>query len=80
MTGSSIEAIAKAAGSTVLQATDVIWKTNVNWCWSRAKELLEMHLPWKQTKCLHQLKENTGVYVVLSTVKAPALKIFSLCS
>jgi hypothetical protein len=37
MTGSSIEAIAKAAGSTVLQAT--LWKTNVN-C---HRKLLEMH-------------------------------------
>jgi peptidyl-prolyl cis-trans isomerase D len=32
MTGSSMEAIAKSAGSTVLQATDVIWKIHVNRC------------------------------------------------
>jgi peptidyl-prolyl cis-trans isomerase D len=37
MTGSSMEAIAKSAGSTVLQATDVIMEINVNRCGTRAK-------------------------------------------
>jgi hypothetical protein len=47
-----MEAIAKSAGSTVLQATDVIMENNVNRCGTRAK-VVELHLLWELIKCLH---------------------------
>jgi peptidyl-prolyl cis-trans isomerase D len=49
-----MEAIAKSAGSTVLQATDVIMENPMLTGVGLEQRLLELHLLWELIKCLHQ--------------------------
>jgi peptidyl-prolyl cis-trans isomerase D len=79
MTGSSIEAIAKAAGSTVLQATDVIMENPMLTGVGLEPKVVGTAFALGVNKISAPIEGNTGVYVVknLSTVKAPALKDFS---
>jgi peptidyl-prolyl cis-trans isomerase D len=69
MTGSSMEAIAKSAGSTVLQATDVIMEnpmlTGVG---LEATRLLELHLLGSNRKMSAPIEEYR-VYVVVKKRK-----------
>ena len=79
MTGSSIEAIAKAAGSSVLQATDVIMENPMLTGVGLEPKVVGNAFALEANKMSAPIEGNTGVYVVknVSTVKAPALKDFS---
>ena len=79
MTGSSIEAIAKAAGSSVLQATDVIMESPMLTGVGLEPKVVGNAFALEANKMSAPIEGNTGVYVVknVSTVKAPALKDFS---
>jgi len=76
MTGSSIEAIAKAAGSTVLQATDVTMENPMLTGVGQEPKVVGNAFALEANKMSAPIEGNTGVYVVknVSTVKAPALK------
>ena len=76
MTGSSIEAIAKAAGSTVLQATDVTMENPMLTGVGLEPKVVGNAFALEANKISAPVEGNTGVYVVknISTVKAPALK------
>jgi peptidyl-prolyl cis-trans isomerase D len=79
MTGSSIEAIAKAAGSTVLQATDVTMENPMLTGVGQEPKVVGNAFALEANKMSAPIEGNTGVYVVknVSTVKAPALKDFA---
>lgn len=79
MTGSSIEAIAKAAGSTVLQATDVTMENPMLTGVGQEPKVVGNAFALEANKMSAPIEGNTGVYVVknVSTVKAPTLKDFS---
>ncbi|SEA61851.1 peptidyl-prolyl cis-trans isomerase D [Flavobacterium gillisiae] len=76
MTGSSIEAIAKAAGSTVLQATDVTMENPMLTGVGQEPKVVGNAFALEANKMSAPIEGNTGVYVVknVSIVKAPALK------
>ena len=76
MTGSSIEAIAKAAGATVLQATDVTMDNPILSGVGLEPKVVGNAFGLAANKISAPIEGNTGVYVVKngSTVKAPALK------
>jgi peptidyl-prolyl cis-trans isomerase D len=76
MTGSSIEAIAKAAGATVLQATDVTMDNPMLSGVGLEPKVVGNAFGLAANKISAPIEGNTGVYVVKngSTVKAPALK------
>ena len=79
MTGSSIEAIAKAAGATVLQATDVTMDNPMLSGVGLEPKVVGNAFGLAANKISAPIEGNTGVYVVKneSTVKAPALKDLS---
>tara|TARA_R110002111_G_scaffold159471_1_gene226177 strand:+ start:1058 stop:3154 length:2097 start_codon:yes stop_codon:yes gene_type:complete len=79
MTGSSIDAIAKAAGSTVLQATDVTMENPMLTGVGQEPKVVGNAFALEANKMSAPIEGNTGVYVVknVSTVKAPALKDFA---
>jgi peptidyl-prolyl cis-trans isomerase D len=79
MTGSSIDAIAKAAGSTVLQAIDVTMENPMLTGVGLEPKVVGNAFALAANKVSTPIEGNTGVYVVknLSTVKALALKDFS---
>jgi peptidyl-prolyl cis-trans isomerase D len=79
MTGSTIEAIAKAAGSTVLQATDVTMENPMLTGVGQEPKVVGSAFALEANKLSAPIEGNTGVYVVknVSTVKAPALKDLS---
>jgi len=76
MTGSSIEAIAKAAGTTVLQATDVTMENPMLTGVGLEPKVVGNAFALAATKLSAPIEGNTGVYVVknISTVKAATLK------
>jgi peptidyl-prolyl cis-trans isomerase D len=76
MTGSSIDAIAKAAGTTVLQATDVTMENPMLTGVGLEPKVVGNAFALEANKISAPIEGNTGVYVVknISTVKAPALK------
>ncbi|WP_413999490.1 peptidylprolyl isomerase [Flavobacterium sp. W1B] len=76
MTGSSLEAIAKATGSTVLQATDVTMENPMLVGVGQEPKVVGNAFALAANKLSAPIEGNTGVYVVknVSTVKAPALK------
>lgn len=76
MTGSSLEAIAKAAGSTVLQAADVTMENPMLTGVGLEPKVVGNAFALAANKLSAPIEGNTGVYVVknISTVKAPALK------
>ncbi|TDE02871.1 peptidylprolyl isomerase [Flavobacterium hiemivividum] len=76
MTGSSIEAIAKAAGTTVLQATDVTMENPMLTGVGLEPKVVGNAFALAATKLSAPIEGNTGVYVVknFSTVKAATLK------
>lgn len=80
MTGSAIEAIAKAAGSTVLQATDVTMENPMLTGVGQEPKVVGSAFALEANKLSAPIEGNTGVYVVknVSTVKAPALKDLSV--
>jgi peptidyl-prolyl cis-trans isomerase D len=79
MTGSSIEVIAKAAGATVLQATDVTMDNPMLSGVGLEPKVVGNAFGLAANKISAPIEGNTGVYVVKneSTVKAPALKDLS---
>lgn len=76
MTGSSIEAIAKATGSTVQQAAGITMENPVLANVGQEPKVVGNAFALSTNKLSAPIEGNTGVYVVknLSTVKAPALK------
>jgi peptidyl-prolyl cis-trans isomerase D len=77
MSGTSLEAIAKAVGSTVQQATDVTMQNPVlTGGVGREPKVVGNAFALDANKLSAPIEGNTGVYVVKnnSTVKAPALK------
>ncbi|WP_369769634.1 peptidylprolyl isomerase [Flavobacterium sp. WC2416] len=77
MTGSSLEAIAKAAGSTVQQASDVTLQNPVlTGGVGQEPKVVGTAFALAANKLSAPIEGNTGVYVVknISTVKAPVLK------
>jgi peptidyl-prolyl cis-trans isomerase D len=77
MAGTSLEAIAKAVGSTVQQATDVTMQNPVlTGGVGREPKVVGNAFALDANKLSAPIEGNTGVYVVKnnSTVKAPALK------
>ncbi|MEZ7500019.1 peptidylprolyl isomerase [Flavobacterium sp. Arc3] len=76
MTGSSMEAIAKSAGSTVLQATDVTMENPMLTGVGLEPKVVGNAFALAANKMSAPIEGNTGVYVVknVSTVKAAALK------
>ncbi|WP_367756834.1 peptidylprolyl isomerase [Flavobacterium sp. WC2430] len=77
MTGSSLEAIAKAAGSTVQQASDVTLQNPVlTGGVGQEPKVVGTAFALAANKLSVPIEGNTGVYVVknISTVKAPVLK------
>ena len=77
MTGSSLEAIAKATGSTVQQVTGVTMENPVlAGGVGQEPKVVGNAFALSANKLSAPIEGNTGVYVVknLSTVKAPALK------
>ena len=77
MTGTSLEAIAKAAGSTVQQATDVTLQNPVlTGGVGQEPKVVGNAFALAANKLSAPIEGNTGVYVVknISTVKAPVLK------
>ena len=76
MSGTSLEAIAKSAGSTVLQATDVTMENPMLTGVGQEPKVVGNAFALAANKLSAPIEGNTGVYVVknISTVKAPALK------
>ena len=77
MTGTSLEAIAKAAGSTVQQATDVTLQNPVlTGGVGQEPKVVGTAFALAANKLSAPIEGTTGVYVVknISTVKAPVLK------
>lgn len=77
MTGSSLEAIAKATGSTIQQATDVTMQNPVlTGGVGREPKVVGAAFALAAGKLSAPIDGNTGVYVVknTSTMKAPVLK------
>ena len=76
MTGSSLEAIAKAAGSSVLQAADVTMDNPMLTGVGLEPKVVGNAFALAANKLSAPIEGNTGVYVVknISTTKAPALK------
>nr|WP_315162226.1 peptidylprolyl isomerase [uncultured Flavobacterium sp.] len=76
MTGSSIEAIAKAIGSTVQQAAGITMENPVLANVGQEPKVVGNAFALSANKLSAPIEGNTGVYVVknLSIVKAPALK------
>ena len=77
MTGTTLEAIAKAAGSTVQQATDVTLANPVlTGGVGQEPRVVGNAFALAANKLSAPIEGNTGVYVVknISTVKAPVLK------
>ncbi|MFV5687085.1 peptidylprolyl isomerase [Flavobacterium sp. ZT3R25] len=76
MTGSSLEAIAKATGSTVQQATEVTMENPMLVGAGQEPKVVGNAFALSANKLSAPIEGNTGVYVVknLSTVKAPVLK------
>ncbi|WP_035668475.1 peptidylprolyl isomerase [Flavobacterium sp. 83] len=76
MTGSSLEAIAKATGSSVQQATAVTMENPMLVGAGQEPQVVGNAFALTANKLSAPIEGNTGVYVVknMSTVKAPALK------
>jgi peptidyl-prolyl cis-trans isomerase D len=76
MTGTSLEAIAKATGSTVQQATEVTMENPMLVGAGQEPKVVGNAFALTANKLSAPIEGNTGVYVVknVSTVKAPALK------
>ncbi|MFT5714923.1 MAG: peptidyl-prolyl cis-trans isomerase D [Flavobacterium sp.] len=77
MSGTSLEAIAKAVGATVQQATDVTMQNPVlNGGVGQEARVVGNAFALAANKLSAPIEGNTGVYVVknISTVKAPVLK------
>ncbi|MFV8343449.1 peptidylprolyl isomerase [Flavobacterium sp. XS2P39] len=76
MTGTSLEAIAKAAGTTVQQAVAVTMENPMLVGAGQEPKVVGNAFALAANKVSAPIEGNTGVYVVknLSTVKAPALK------
>ena len=76
MTGTSLEAIAKATGSTVQQATGVTMENPMLVGAGQEPQVVGNAFALTANKVSAPIEGNTGVYVVKngSTVKAPALK------
>ncbi|TRX02470.1 peptidylprolyl isomerase [Flavobacterium gawalongense] len=76
MTGTSLEAIAKATGSTVQQATEVTMENPMLVGAGQEPKVVGNAFALSANKLSAPIEGNTGVYVVknVSTVKAPALK------
>ncbi|MFV5699599.1 peptidylprolyl isomerase [Flavobacterium sp. ZT3R17] len=76
MTGASLEAIAKATGSTVQQATGVTMENPMLDGAGQEPQVVGNAFALMANKLSAPIEGNTGVYVVknVSTVKAPALK------
>ena len=76
MTGSSLEAIAKAVGGTVQQATDITMENAMLPNVGPEPKVVGNAFALAANKLSAPIEGNTGVYVVknTSTVKAPALK------
>ncbi|PRZ26513.1 peptidylprolyl isomerase [Flavobacterium granuli] len=76
MTGSSLEAIAKTVGATVLQAADVTMDNPMLTGVGLEPKVVGNAFALAANKLSAPIEGNTGVYVVknISTVKAPALK------
>ncbi|MFV8373380.1 peptidylprolyl isomerase [Flavobacterium sp. LB2P74] len=76
MSGSSLEAIAKAVGGTVQQATDLTMENTMLPGVGQEPKVVGNAFALAANKLSAPIEGNTGVYVVknTSTVKAPALK------
>ncbi len=76
MTGSSLEAIAKATGAKIQQASDVTMENPVMAGVGQEPKVVGNAFALAANKVSAPIEGNTGVYVVknMSTVKAPALK------
>ena len=76
MTGSSLEAIAKATGSNVQQAAEVTMENPMLTGAGLEPKVVGSAFALAANKVSAPIEGNTGVYVVknMSTVKAPALK------
>jgi peptidyl-prolyl cis-trans isomerase D len=76
MTGSSLEAIAKATGSKVQQATAVTMENPMLVGAGLEPKVVGNAFALAASKVSAPIEGNTGVYVVknMSTVKAPAMK------
>jgi peptidyl-prolyl cis-trans isomerase D len=76
MTGTSLEAIAKASGSTVQQVADVTMENPMLVGVGQEPKVVGNAFALAAGKLSAPVEGNTGVYVVknISTVKAPALK------
>jgi len=76
MTGTSLEAIAKATGSTVQQATDVTMESPILTGVGQEPKVVGNAFVLTAGKLSAPIEGNTGVYVVknINTLKAPVLK------
>ncbi|MFE3871531.1 peptidylprolyl isomerase [Flavobacterium sp. ZS1P70] len=76
MTGSSLEAIAKATGAKIQQAADVTMENPMLVGAGQEPKVVGNAFALAANKMSAPIEGNTGVYVVknMSTVKAPALK------
>jgi peptidyl-prolyl cis-trans isomerase D len=79
MNGNTLEAIAKAAGASVLQATDVTLENPTLVGVGQEAKVVGTAYSLAANKISAPIEGNTGVYVVKnnSTVKAPAIKDFA---
>ncbi|MBE0392575.1 peptidylprolyl isomerase [Flavobacterium sp. PL002] len=79
MTGSSLEAIAKTAGSTIQQATDVTLDNPTLVGAGQEPQVVGSAFALAANKISGPIEGITGVYVVknISTVKAPSIKDFA---
>ena len=79
MSGSSLEAIAKAVGGTVQQATDLTMENAMLPNVGPEPRVVGNAFALAANKLSAPIEGNTGVYVVknISTVKAPAIKDYS---
>jgi peptidyl-prolyl cis-trans isomerase D len=78
MTGSSLEAIAKAVGGTVQQASDLTMENVMLPNVGPEPEVVGNAFALAANKMSAPIEGNTGIYVVknISTVKAPAISDF----
>jgi peptidyl-prolyl cis-trans isomerase D len=78
MTGSSLEAIAKAVGGTVQQAVDLTMENVMLPNVGPEPEVVGNAFALAANKLSAPIEGNTGIYVVknISTVKAPAISDF----
>jgi peptidyl-prolyl cis-trans isomerase D len=76
MTGTSLEAIAKTVGTTVLQASDLTMENPMLAGAGQEPKVVGNAFALAANKVSAPIEGNTGVYVVknISTVKAPAMK------